>query len=728
MNNENFHPVREIPQMVHALHKWDADHSILSYEYNGIDIIKIKIRDKENIGFRHGSDGSMQSIQYIQQIYITADKPIVAEITFTLGNDAVNMRPSRAGGDQAILGQVGCPLITGVNGLYDVNQDLLIDFHGCEWSWCSRRMEREESGRLVARARVIMGQKPFFVNLRMQYYQKHLGYRYYEPWKFKPQSKSVAGWCSWEGYRRDINAEKIEAISDFMAKKLKDYGLTYIQVDDGYQKMPLPVNAEKGLPNGWMQTEENKFPGGHSQIVKTICEKGMVPAIWTNANITNEEFPERHPDCVLWYQNQPLKGEWIDFVLSCTPETLKEQIKPLFENFKKCGYQYVKIDAIRHLLFDGLHEAVRLGMITDTEAQNRFRAFMQATRDGLGKDIFYLASWGVLQEVVGIADACRIAMDANPTWAGIRMQIFESARWFHAQRILFLMDPDHVCVRTKPDWAKSILSLISLSGELYMLSDAIQDYDKDRLDIIRKTLPPLTTRTAETGPVNLSYPAYTWTKLHGFAVQSHESPVKAEEVSMKDALDMAGIFPTMDSDHPFSSLWAFHFDYADQRWCVMGRFATMPLRKSVIHLSALGLDESKEYAAFDFWEQKYLGKVKETLNCKELQIGQCQIVCLREVQTHPQFLASSRHVSMDAVSVAKVNWQNDQLVLSLKSIYGKSEAYYVLIPHDYQLRKTFCTGANIQQDQDGELLKISVLPTEKTVQLQLNFEKGSFEL
>lgn len=723
MNNQNFHPVRNIPQIVHALHKWDAERSLLCYEYNGVDIITIRIPPDKNIGFRHGSDGSMQSIQYMQQIYITADEPIRAEITFTLSGDAVNMRPFRAAGNQAILGQVGRPLIAGVNGLYDVNQDLLIDFHGCEWEWTSRRMEEDENGRSIAHALVKMGQKPFFINLRMKFYNKHLGYCYYEPWKFKPQNKSIAGWCSWEAYRRNIDINKIKSISDFMAKNLKDYGLTHIQVDDGYQRMPLPFDAEKDLANGWMQTEADKFPEGHPQIVKTIRAKGMVPAIWINANITNEDFPQKHPDCVLWYEGRPLKGEWIDFVLNCTPETLEKQIRPLFENLRALGYQYVKIDAIRHLLFDGLHEAVRLGMMTDIEAQSRFRAFMQATRDGLGKDVFYLASWGVLQEAVGIVDACRIAMDANPTWAGIRMQLFESARWFHAQRILFQIDPDHVCVRTKPDWAKSVLTLVSLTGELYMLSDAEQAYDDEKLEIIRKTLPPLTTRTAETGPLDMSYPAYTWTKLHGFAVQSHETPVEAEDVSMKDALNMAGNFPTMDADHPFSSLWAFHFDCAGQIWCVMGRFATMPLRQSVIRLSELGLAENKEYTVFDFWEQKYLGKVKGTLRGRELQIGQCQIICLREVVPHPQFIASSRHVSMDAVSISSVSWQKDRLILSVRGIIGRSDDYFILIPADYRLLQINCTGAAIEKNQNGELLKIRISPKEKAVQLQLSFKK-----
>ena len=42
-------------------------------------------------------------------------------------------------------------------------------------------------------------------------------------------------------------------------------------------------------------------------------------------------------------------------------------------------------------------------------------------------------------------------------------------------------------MRTKPQWARSVLSLVSLSGELYMLSDTQQAYTPEKLDIIRRT-------------------------------------------------------------------------------------------------------------------------------------------------------------------------------------------------------------------------------------------------
>ena len=123
-----------------------------------------------------------------------------------------------------------------------------------------------------------------------------MGYCYYEPWKRRPNTKSIAGWCSWEAYRRDIDIEKVRAISEFMEKKLKAYGLEYIQIDDGYQKMPLPYRPEGTMEEGWMTCEEGKSPGGHASIVETIRSHGLQPGIWTNANITNEEFPQHHPE------------------------------------------------------------------------------------------------------------------------------------------------------------------------------------------------------------------------------------------------------------------------------------------------------------------------------------------------------------------------------------------------------------------------------------------------
>lgn len=720
MNNENFHPVQKVPPIAHALHRWDEETRTLTYEYNGTDILSVVIPGKGEAGYRHGSDGTMQSIAYIQQIYLEVDEPVWVTLTFRLGRDTINMKPHRAGADEAILGQCGNVLLHGVSGLYDVDQDLLIDVNGAKWQWEHPYFE-EEGGFRIAKMKVRLSKKAVFINLRMHYYRNHLGYRYHEPWKRKPNLKSVSGWCSWEAYRRDIDIEKVKAISEFMQKNLQAYGLEYIQVDDGYQKMPLPYNPKGTMEEGWATCEETKFPGGHASITETIKNFGFSPAIWTNANITNPDFPRYHRDSLIFHEGKPLKGEWIDYLYNCTEETLEKHVRPAFRRFAREGYQYVKIDAIRHLLFDGLHEAVRLGILTNEEATQKFRAYMEAGREGLGEEVYYLASWGEMHEVVGVADACRISMDANPTWAGVRMQMFESARWFHTQRILFLNDPDHVCVRTRLDWAKSVLSLISLSGGLYMLSDTEDAYTEEKLEVIKKTMPPLTTRTAETGPLSLEYPAYTWTKLHGFAVQSNEKPVSAEEVNLEDAYNMAGNFPGMEKDHPFSTLWAFHLNHHGKIWCVAGRFATIPLRESEISLEELGLDAGAAYQVFDFWEQKYMGCVSGSFTGKALELGCCQVLAFHKKESYPQIIGSSRHVSMDAVSVLAEEWEPGCWRAVLQCVPGTKETYTLALPEGYGKPEALCAGGEAELLCGENILSLCVHAKEERVEVELRF-------
>lgn len=96
MNNKNFHPVLKEPPIAHALHKWNEKTRTLTYEYNGRNVITVQIPGKDEVGFLHGSDGNLQSIPFIQQLYFMLDKPVNARITFTLSSDAINMRPHRA--------------------------------------------------------------------------------------------------------------------------------------------------------------------------------------------------------------------------------------------------------------------------------------------------------------------------------------------------------------------------------------------------------------------------------------------------------------------------------------------------------------------------------------------------------------------------------------------------------------------------------------------------------
>lgn len=714
------YPILPEPPYAHAITNWDAENRILTYAYNGRPTIQISIPGSAQVDYRASSDGDLVSDPMVQQQYVVVSEPVTATVRFHLSGEALNMRPHRARSEQAILGQVGRPLIYGVNGLYDLTQDLMIDWHGAAWNWLGERLI-ESGPDSCAEMVVVLGPSPWIINLKIHYYRRHLGYRYHTPWRWRPQLEPVSGWCSWEAYRREITEQKVGEMAQFVEEQFKPYGMQYIQVDDGFQPAVIPSTLDKSIADDWLSTNA-QFPGGHTGIINAVTERGLKAGIWIYTYVHNQAYAETNPGFIKNQDGSALEGDWIGFVVDCLPETLARYVVPSFEGFKRLGYDYVKTDGLRHLIYDGLQEAVRRGLLSNEEAELRFRGYVEAIRQALGPNVFYLSSWGVMTQMVGIADACRIATDLNPSWPHMRMQMVETARWFHTQRILFINDPDHLCLRACLDWARSAVSLTSLSGGLFMLSDALEEYDAVRIRMIQQSLPTLQTYTAETGPLNTDMQAYTWTKAHGaaFTGTRHTGFGMDRNVSEEALIRAAGQYPTMDDQHPFSTLWAIHLDVAGMRWCVVGRFATTPLNSTHLTIESLGLDPGCFYLAFDFWAQYYLGCFQGEIPLAGLGLGCCQILALRPATGRPQLLASSRHISMDAISVHRQTWENNCLSLDLKGVPGKRETYWVHKPISYNL-DGYLDGPYTISQSSSEIIEIAVDFPEENITIGLKF-------
>lgn len=653
------YPVLDIPPVAQAEVIKEIDNEgrqNYKMNYGGRNIICISVPTGIETESRVHSDGSMQSLPLIQQFYLNAEKTTKAVVTLHMRKDAVCFRPQRAKNDQAILAQQGGPLLYGANGFYGMWEDLLVEWYGEKWRWLGKRTVRHEDGSVSASFEIELGNHPFFLLIRPHYYSQHLGYKYFSPWKRRPNIKGISGWCSWEAYHRDVTEKNISDAAEIMSE-LVPYGMEYIQLDDGFQKLPIPPEKDGKIYESWLETNE-RFPGGHKEIIDSIRRNGLVPGIWTNAVVTNEEAA--NAGLCMTENGKAFKGYCIEYILNCSDEVLKDHVLPCYQGLRKYGYEYFKTDAIRHLCFDGLQECVRRGLLTDEEANARFRRFMECVRKGIGDDAYLLSCWGILSQSVSVADACRVGTDATPEWEHIHMQITESARCFFAQRILFTLDPDHVCVRTELEWARMLLSFVSLTGGLYMLSDPLECYDKPRIEIIKKTLPSLEIYTGETGPIDYTTPAFCW---------SEKPELSPEEVS-RYILD--------GKENQFGTLWATHFCRGDRDWTVVMRTALSPLPEETLPVESLGMDPACRYAVYDFWEESFLGIAVGNVCLKELPIGHVQVCALTPVSDGcPTLIASNRHVSMDAVSVTEYKCSEGTLFLGLHGVKGNRYTYCV---------------------------------------------------
>lgn len=674
------------PLICHARMWADADAGTVSLMYNGVNIVTFKLPEGAHPHPKAHSDGNMQSSPFIQQFTISCDETVHAQIEFESPVEMRNMRARRAASGEAILGQLGNPLIYGANAMYFVDWDLLVSLHGLRTKWLGKSIRQDETGWHAA-MELELGTRPLVVLIRPRYYGQHLGYSQHEPWKFKPNPKPVAGWCSWEAYHSDVTEENVREAAQAVSS-LKKYGLEYMQLDDGYQQLQVPLRPGADVGDSWLNTNE-KFPGGHAAITDAMKSGGFKSGIWTNATLTNREAADASGCCVRREDGTLLKGDWIQYVLDCAPATLARHVTPYYRALREQGYEYFKSDSLRHLIYDGQQEAVRLGLLDNETASARQSAYMRAAREGIGPDAYYLSCWGMLSQSVGVADAMRIAGDTNPHWCSYSMQLRESARWYFAQRVMFTVDPDVVCVRGKREYVRMMLSLVSLMGGLYMISDAPETYGEEQLELIRRTLPPLDTCAAETGPVDYTTPACMYT--------------------YRDAEDCCHDISHIDDEvSPFSSLWAFHINRGGRSWCVAQRAAVVPLDEAVFSGEALGIDPEREYYAYDFWAQSGKRVSGKAIAFPKLELGDTTVLALTEIEEgRPVLVGSSRHVSMDAVSVRQAYCGEDGYVLELVGFDGL-DAEYAVFAGELKGEAACAEGASAECARDGELIRVKV--------------------
>ena len=669
----------------HARLAGNPSEGIHALNFNGVDLISFEYKPDTNLGLRFHSDGDFQSTPFIQQFIMWSETDTPVRIRFRAPVEMWNMRPNRAERGQTILGQSGRPLLFDVNGMYLPDWDLLLSWHGYNFEWDNVRVEYD-GGYYTASMIITLSTKPFVLLVRPHYYSEHLGYSQYKPWDFRPNPKAITGWCSWEAYHSQITQSDIERDAQTL-KDLGNYGLEYMQVDDGYQQK-VPPEPGKNIPDGWTSTNE-KFPDGHKGIVDAIHAGGFEAGIWTNATVNNEEAAKALGCFMTKADGSLICGDWIQYVIDCTPETLEKQVTPYYRAFRDAGYTYCKSDALRHLLYDGLQEAVRLGRLEPEEARKRQIAYMHAARKGLGDDVYYLSCWGVLSQSIGVCDAMRVATDASPSWPAYSMQLRETARWFFANRVLFTVDPDHVCVRGKLPWVRMMLSLVSLTGGLFMISDRPETYDEPRLNYLHKTLPALNVHAGETGPIDYTTPAC--------------APVIAP-------LDKGCCEISFETDRktPFASLWSTHFDKYGRRWCVIQRTAVIPLDAIELPLQNAALNPSLTYYAWNFWDEKGYIVSDGKLSLSALELGENEVIALTPIDgSTPVLVGSDRHVSMDAVSVNDCKWENGTFELSLCGFNGLNARYFIYGP-ELKGEVSSAENADVSCEKNGELLTVSV--------------------
>ncbi len=525
---------------------------------------------------------------------------------------------------------------------------------------------------------------------------KRHGIRYYAPIDKSVFTHAPTGWCSWYYYYQNITQEEWEKNVKWLAENLRDFGLEWVQLDDGWQL----DNGNPQTPGGrdWRGPNE-KFSKGMKWVADIVKQHGMKPGIWLIPQKTDsDEVYNEHPD---WFLRKPdgtpvRIGDWHprkveSYVVDPTNPEALEYIKRLFHTLAyDWGFDYFKIDNQPEFSrwYDEHADARKFPEIPGSEA---YRMTLKAIREAIGPNKYLLGCYGIPLDGIGIMNGSRTGGDMEASWQGCQVMIRTITRWGFLNNVVWWCDPDTLCVREPLTLgeARIMATLVSLSGQALMTSDKMYELPEERVEILRRVIP-----TVDIHPMEF----YPWDEDE----RGRPKIVDLKIAKHYGSWDVVAVFNWQEEPE------AIEVDFAK-----------------------LGLPTGNgiRYHVFEFWSKRYEGQFENGFSVT-LPIRTCEVFAIRQVLEHPQVISTSRHITQGVVDLLELVWDEPNNELHGSSLLVRNDPYrlYVYVPTGFSFAELLTEPRKSQikaeVKRDKELLIVEMLSGEnQQVDWLLRFRK-----
>jgi len=516
------------------------------------------------------------------------------------------------------------------------------------------------------------------------YVAEHLGMPYYKPYDLSCHPRPPAGWCSWYYFGKEVTEEAVVANTDWLAEHLKSFGLEYVQLDDGYQG------------ETWLNWDKKKFPRGGKWLAQYIRSKGLKPGIWLLPQAVGKvdtKLLEEKPD---WFIRKP-DGEVFrgfanyPYVDPTNPEVKSEWIeKTMRVMAHEWGIEYFKLDGQgeMHQWYALCRKSLHDYSPTPDEV---YRRLLETIRRVVGpKRVILICAtqW----RAMGYGDTCRTGTDVSPAKLKEGAVCFLNALratfsnyWMHT--IVWYCDPDVIMVRPPLHYeaAKAWASLLGLSGQVLMVSDNMPELPPERVELLKRILPPQPIRPMDLFPRN--------------------------------------------PEGPYPQIWDLKVATKWGRWDVVGVFRWFKEYPAKVEITPemLSLPPGR-YIVYEVWEKKLLGELGEKL-VVELKPESCKVFCIRPLERLPLFIGTNRHITQGYPDVVSLEWDKEGRTITGESLVVGGDPYEIRFLIDWNGEKYDCVeavaqGAEIEQRVDGKLLVVTLRrSTSGKVKWHVEFEQ-----
>jgi len=512
------------------------------------------------------------------------------------------------------------------------------------------------------------------LRFRPRFYSVHRGLTRFAPWTYRVRRNSVAGWTSWFAFVDRVSEDDIRRTAEVVSEVLKPFGYDVLQIDDGYQREPI------GVPANWL-TANDKFPGGVDGLRGLIAARGLMPGIWTNTTFHDRDWALAHPRFfVRAPEGGPAYGNWVGYVMDgAAPGTLDTLVRPVYRELARQGWGYYKVDALRHLRYEGYNSFADDFRRRGLDRETVYRDFVQAIRDAIGAGPYLLACWGIRPELAGIVDAVRVGTDGFGYGGFAQYNSWNNVVWRN--------DPDHIEIASADGYRAATIT--SLTGSLLMLTDKPETYRTPRVEAALRT-----------APVPFTLPGQVY----------DVDPSRSALIAQADVATSGSGPRPLDADRRLVvPLYLLDVARSFERWSVLARAGG---DDAELRFRDLGIADDREHLVFEFWTHRLLGFFQEgfTPGPIDPRYG-VQVFCIRDRVPRPQLVATNRHVSCGSVDLADLSWRDSTLAGQSDVVAGDGYTLYITEPAGWRFVDAEADGAVVEgSEREGALRVVRLRP------------------
>lgn len=524
-----------------------------------------------------------------------------------------------------------------------------------------------------------LGEVAFTARVETDVIKRH-GIRYYAPIDKSVFDHAPTGWCSWYYYYQNITQEEWERNVLWLAENLRDFGLEWVQLDDGWQL----DNGDPKTSGGrdWRGPNE-KFSKGMKWVADIVKQHGMRPGIWLIPQKTDsDELFNDHPD---WFLRKsdgtPVRiGDWHprnveSYIIDPTNPEALEYLKRLFHKLAyDWGFDYFKIDNQPEFSrwYDEHADARKVPQVPGNEA---YRMTLRAIKEAIGPNKYLLGCYGIPLDGIGFMNGSRTGGDMEASWQGCQVMVRTILRWGFLNNVVWWCDPDTLCVREPLTIgeARIMATLVSLSGQALMTSDKMYELPEERVEILRRVIP-----TVDIHPMEF----YPWDESE----RGRPNIIDLKVSRHYDSWDIVAVF-----------------NWGEKPETVEVDFAKL----------GLATGEGIRYHVFEFWNKRYEGRFEDGFSVT-LPVRTCEVFAVRRVTGRPQLISTSRHITQGIVDIVDLVWDEENSELHGSSLLVRKDPYrlYIYTPEGFTFSELVTeppkSPVTTSVTRDGELLVIEM--------------------